>query len=237
MPSEEGIDAASIVHRWSAHWPLGASPAVSSVLDILAGDVLESEGSNRPAGPLVVGDRLDGRAFEEWTLRFPVGPPRGLGGFFYRGRQKLLARIRRMSEEGPARRSAFQTTLATVEPIAWAGLADMELVSLAMGHLGPARQGAVLPVVEGVLVANAAAVACSLLIEQGGFRNLAALASLASVCAAGYEPEFRALAQLSSNAFEELARRATARGVRTNGPFSLPVTAWVSVLTSPAPRA
>ena len=230
------VDAAPIVRRWSGHWPLGASPAVSSVLDVLAGDVLEGEGSNRPPGPLVVGDRIDDQAFQDWTLRFPAGPPRGLAGFFYRGKGKLLTRIRRMTDEASERCAAFQGARAALESLRWSALAEMELVSLAMGHLGPARQPAVLPLIEAMLVANAAAVACSVLVEQGG-RDLAGVASLASNCAARYEPDFRALAQLSSDAFEELARRATARAIRHNGPFSLPVTAWVTVLTAPGNRA
>ena len=45
---------------------------------------------------------------------------------------------------------------------------------------------------------------------------------------------FRALARISTEAFEELARRATDRGTKTAGPFSLPVTAWVPVLAASA---
>ena len=68
------VEAPQIVARWSAHWPLGTSPAVSSVLDILTGDVLEAELGTRPAGPLVVGrDRIDDDAFAGWTLGFPSG--------------------------------------------------------------------------------------------------------------------------------------------------------------------
>lgn len=237
-PTVPLIDAPQIVARWSAHWPLGTSPAVSSVLDVLAGDVLEEELGTRPEGPLVIGrDRIDAEAFRPWTLDFPEGPPGGLPGLLGIGSpKKLIARIQRLGGESAARRTSFDSILAALEPIAWPGLADMEVVSLAMGHFGPPRQPRVLPMIEGALVSNAAAVAAGVLLESGRSRSraVASVASLAAACAASYDPAFRALARVSSDAFEELARRALTRGAKTAGPFSLPVTAWVSVLSAAA---
>jgi len=231
------VDAEPIVSRWSTHWPLGSSPAVSSVLDVLCGDVLESEGRERPAGAIVVGrDRIDSEALAHWTLYFPNGPRRGIGSIFFREPARLLARVTRLGEDAAARRAAFESLLASLEPIPWSRLSDMEVISLAMGHFGPARQAQALPLIEGALVTNAAAAAAASMLERGMAigATIHAIAALGSSAAAAYSPAFRSLARISSDAFEELARRATERGIKTAGPFSLPVNAWVPTLAGNA---
>ena len=52
-----------------------------------------------------------------------------------------------------------------------------------------------------------------------------------------FDDSFRAIAETSTEAFTELARRATERGVHVADPFALPVRAYVQLLAATSKRA
>ena len=99
----------------------------------------------------------------------------------------------------------------------------MEVISLAMGHFGPARQPVALPVIASFLVGVAAAFA-------GASVERIALGVPAASNVLAYEPAFAGIARTSSRAIEELGRRARERGHAVPDPFALPIPSYLPLL-------
>jgi hypothetical protein len=198
-------EAKAIVEAWCAPWGRGVTPAVVSALDVLVGDVIEEEAGARPDGTLVSVDGADESVLRAWTG--------GGGGAVARLLSLPERRVRRRLERDAAlaagRIAAWQQIEAQLGPIRWTEIAGLEVVSLAMGHVGPARQPFVLPVIASFLVATAAS-------------TNAALAAESSKSLEPYGPVFARLAKTSAQAFEELGRR-----VSVADPFSLPIPAYL----------
>lgn len=215
------VDAKSLVDAWATPWPAGASAAVVSAIDVLVCDVLEEETGVRPDGVVTL-EGIDGDALASWTLGWPSSAG-FLERLLHRKQAKLLARLAEDDAVALARITAWKRVYTELGEIPWATIADMEVVSLAMGHYGPARQPVALAVIAPFLVAVAAAFA-------GASVDRIALAVPAARNVLRYEPAFAEIARTSARAIEELARRATERGQVVGDPFARPITAYLPML-------
>jgi len=216
------VEARELVKAWAAPWPGGASAAVVSALDVLAGDVLEDETGERPASAIVQLDGVDAGAIASWSAGWPEKA--GVLERILRRKQKALLR-RLVADRASAadRVAAWRRTESALGEIPWSTVADMEVVSLAMGHFGPARQPVALPVIASFLAGVAATFA-------GASVERIALAVPAASSVLQYEPAFTAIARTSHRAIEELARRARERGHDIADPFARPITTYLPLL-------
>ncbi len=240
------VDAPEIVRRWSEGWSRGACPAVGSILDVMAGDVIEEERGTRPEGTLVEvparGEpRIDAEAFSSWTFGWPKPPGPVAKAAWATGLWPVKWIDRRLNElsiDADRRQRLLAGAMADLGAIDWEAIADMEVLSLAMGHLGPSRQEAVLGIVEAALFSRAAAAAASWYygrVDGMARDRLHKISELAESTARLYEDPFAQLAETSAHAIRELGRRAGARGLHVADPFSLPVRAWLPLLSASAP--
>lgn len=242
-------DAPEHVARWAQGFSAGVTPGVVSVLDVLAGDALADERGTRPGGVLVeiAADggpaRIDAEAFSSWTFGYPTEPGPVARAAWATGLWPVKwidRRLRNLADEADARQSAFEGTLADLGTVPWTTLADMEVVSLAMGHFGPSRQAPVIAIASAAMFSRAAAVSAKHYYDRinGMARDrLHALSELAESTARLYDDPFCSIAETSTEAFRELARRATERGVHIAAPFSIPVRAYVQLLAASGQRA
>lgn len=237
------VEAPEIVRRWSNGWSRGVCPAVGSVLDVMAGDVIEEERGTRPDGMLIEvpakGEpRIDAETFASWTFGWPKPPGPVAKAAWATGLWPVKWIDRRLNEltnAADVRQREFAGAVADLGSIAWEEIADMELISLAMGHLGPSRQAAILPLVEGALFSRASAAAATWYYQRvdGMARDrLHKISELAESTSRHYDECFSQLAETTTHAIRELGRRAAAKGLHVADPFSLPVRAWLPLLSS-----
>ena len=243
------IDAPDHVARWATGFTAGVCPGVASVLDVLAGDALEEERGTRPDGVLVEADagarsgRMEAEAFSSWTFGYPTEPGPVARAAWATGLWPVKwidRRLRALANEADARQVAFEGSRADLGTIPWKEVADMEVVSLAMGHFGPSRQAPVVAVAGAAMFSRAAAVSAAHYYNRinGMARDrLHALTELAESTSRHYDDSFRAIAETSAEAFTELARRATERGVHVADPFAIHVRAYVKLLAVTSKRA
>ena len=220
-------EARELVEAWSAPWKHGVVPAVVSALDVLVGDSLELDFGRRPDGTLVEIDggvaRVDEDALGRWTLERDGFLARVLG----MNRRWLLHHL--VHDDGDSWLD-FQNLEPTLSPADWTSLADMEVVSLAMGHFGPARQETLLPVIRSWLravVAERAAGRRKKAIER--FEDAARQARVRN------EEAMTTMASISAAAIAELGRRARERGHAVPDPFALRIHAYLPLLTARGP--
>lgn len=242
MAAPNGLqEAPELVKRWCGGWARGATPATGSILNTLCGDVLEEERGARPEGTLVeVGAdgiaRIQSEAFAAWTFGWPTPPGPVARAAWATGLWPVKwvdRRLRTLIAEVDTRQAAFEALRAELE-LDWAHLADMEVVSLAMGHLGPARQEKALPIIEGALFSRAASMAASWYYPKiGGLARdrLHAISETATATERVYDDPFRALAGITGAAIHELARRSASKGIHVRDPWALPVSAWPALLS------
>lgn len=242
-------DAPDHVARWARGFSAGVTPGVASVLDVLAGDALQEERGARPQGVLIEAfadgraARIDADAFSAWTFGFPTQPGPVARAAWATGLWPVKwidRRLRNLADEADARQSAFEGACADLGTVPWTTIADMEVVSLAMGHFGPSRQPPVLAIASAAMFSRAAAVSAKHYYDRidGMARDrLHALSELSESTARLYDDSFSTIAETSTEAFGELARRATERGVHIAAPFSIPVRAYVQLLAATGKRA
>lgn len=219
----ERTEAKDLVEAWAAPWGHGTKPAVVSALDVLVGDALELDFGERPDGEVVSIDggvpTVQTLALRRWTLE-GLGPLARLLGS---NRRWLLHHL----SHGSTHWHDFQPLEPELSPADWTALADMEVVSLAMGHFGPARQEKLLPSVRSWLrgvAAEHAAKRRNKPIEH--FEDAARRAHI------GNEDAMKKVASISSAAMSELARRARERGHEVPDPFAVRIHAYLPLLTT-----
>ena len=225
----ELVEAKPLVDGWASAWPGGTSSAVASALDVLVGDALEAERGMRPAGPLVVYEaafhgapRVAAGEIGHWMLGWPARP--GLLERTLHGAERaLVRRLEGEVEAGEPRVAAFRAAVEGLGEVPWTSIADMEAMSLALGHLGPSRQPAVLPVIHTWLVAVAAAYA-------GTAYERMSVTEAATPVLLKVEQAMATVAALSNRAIEELARRARAKGHALPDPFALRLPDYLPLL-------
>lgn len=211
------VEAKELVAAWATPWPCGATAAVVSALDVLVGDVVEDEERERP--DIVIADgRIELDAISPWTNGWPGRT--GLGErIFGRQRKRLIERLGDDAAQAAARVAAWKKVGNELGDIPWTAIADMEVVSLAMGHFGPARQPTALPVISSFLVAVAAAFA------GASVESIAPFTVPAAANVIKYEAAFAGIARTSARAIEELGRRA-----KLQDPFARPIRSYLPLL-------
>lgn len=234
------IDAPGLVERLVRGWKSGVSPFTASVLDVLLGDLVEEERGTRPEGAIVEiangTARVEPVALSAWTFGWPTDPGPVAKAAWATGLWPVKwidRRVRELAAEGDARQSGYERMRADLGAIPWTDIADMEVVSLAMGHFGPARQPAALPVIEGALFARSVAFAAGWYYERvGGMARdrLHAISERAEEALRYYDDPFHAIQATTEQALAELARRTAARNTTISDPSSLPVRAFVKLL-------
>lgn len=218
------VEARELVKSWTTPWPGGSTVAACSALDVLLGDLLELEQRTRPETALVSldGAWVEGDAIAPWTIGWP-GSPGVFERLLHRRQGRLLRRLAEDDALAIERIAAWRRVESEQGNLPWSTMADMEVVSLAMGHYGPARQEVALPVIASFLVGVAAAFA-------GTSVDRIALAVPAARNVLSYEPPFAGIARTSSRAIEELARRSRAKGHDVPDPFARPIRSYLPLL-------
>lgn len=223
------MDAKPLVDGWASAWPGGTSSAVASALDVLVGDALEAERGTRPAGPVVVFEaafhsapRVAAGEIGHWVLGWPERPSL-LERTLHASERGLVRRLEADAAAADSRIAAFRSAVDGLGDVPWSSIADMEAMSIALGHLGPSRQPAVLPVIHAWLVAVAAAYAGTTF-ERTPVTD-AATAALLKV-----ETAMATVGALSTRAIEELARRARAKGHGLPDPFAVRLPDYLPLL-------
>lgn len=212
----QGVAGKRLVEAWATPWGRGLTPAVVSALDVLVGDVIEEEAGTRLDEPLVTLEGVDLDVIRSWT-----GAGAGMLEHFFAGKKRaVLRRLARDEALAAERIAAWRAVEAQLGEIPWTALAPMEVVSLSMGHFGPVRQVTALPVIASFLAGTAASIA-------GSSPEIAAAASRPL---SSYAPVFGGIARTSSRAFDELARRARARGHTIGDPFEFPIPTYLPLI-------
>lgn len=214
-----------LIDALCAPWGRTSEASVSAV-DVLLCDALENEDRPRPDDGIVslVSGRHGFRAGDlaHWTMGWPQG--RGMfAKMLGAGERAIGTRLSRDETDAASRVAAFRAMRSALGAIPWTTLADMEVVSLAMGHYGPARQPAAWGITTPWLHAAAVRVAATTFRREE-------LAAAASRVAALYEASMREVAADSVAAIGELGRRAAAKGTPSGDPFARPIRFYLPIL-------